>query len=460
MAALGHDLRISTLTRAYAAGALTPRDVLAEVARRVAACPRRGVWISLLDAAAVDAQLQDVERRRKKWGPAAVPLAGVPFAVKDNIDVAGVQTTAACPAYAYLPAQSATVVRRLTDAGAIVVGKTNLDQFATGLVGTRSPYGACENAFDPAYIAGGSSSGSAVAVAAGLVSFSLGTDTAGSGRVPAAFNSVVGLKPTRGRISAAGVVPACRSLDCVSIFTNDCADAELLLRVAAGDEDADPLSRPVPPASAAPKELSDIRCGVPRPEQLEFFGDRGAATLFAAAVDRARAVGVEIVQIDFSPFREAAKLLYDGPWLAERLEAAGTLLRECPDAVRPELRAILKDADRFSAADVFRAQRTLAGLRRAAANEWGRMEVLLLPTAGTIYRIAEVEADPLRLNRNLGHYTNFVNLMDLCGVAVPAGFLPAGVPMGVTFLAPAFEESVVLRIGAAFHARLLAERRT
>ena len=443
---------IETVRQAYRQGR-SPADVIAEVMARIAGCPRQGIWISIASEGELQRQLQDL-RARQAAGK-SLPLFGIPFAVKDNIDVAGFATTAACPANSYIPKKSATAVQKLVDAGAIMVGKTNLDQFATGLVGTRSPYGICQNAFDPAWISGGSSSGSAVAVAAGLVPFSLGTDTAGSGRVPAAFNNLVGLKPTRGLVSAAGVVPACRSLDCVSIFASTCADAQLVLDLITGPDSADPLSRPGPVAKLPGSH--PLRIGLP--DKLEFFGNGEAESLFESAVNRVRKIGGQIIPIDFSPFLRAGELLYSGPWVVERTLAAGPLLDKNSDALRPELRSILQDAAGYTAADVFDGMHTLAGFRRQADEQWARMDMLLAPTAPTIYRISEVEADPMRLNRNLGYYTTFVNLLDLCALAIPAGFLSTGLPWGVTFIAPAFQDGRLLPFAAAFHANLLSENK-
>jgi allophanate hydrolase len=451
MAATAPDLSIQALRAAYAAGR-APADLLAEVMQRIASYERKGVWIHVLKPAEIEAQLRGLEKARAAGRP--LPLYGVPFAVKDNIDVAGVPTTAACPAYAYVPAASATCVQKLNDAGAIVIGKTNLDQFATGLVGTRSPYGACENALDPHYISGGSSSGSAVAVAGGLCSFALGTDTAGSGRVPAAFNGIVGLKPTRGLISAAGVVPACRSLDCVSIFTISCQDAQAVFDVAAGPDAADPLSRVAPPRQLPPPG-GPFRVGIP--DQLDFFGNRAAEALFNRAVEWVRQTGAVVTPLDFTPFKQAGDLLYDGPWVAERLLAAGQLFRESPGKLRPELRSILQGAGKYTAPDVFDGLHRLAALRKQADAQLARVHVFLAPTAGTIYRIAEVEADPMALNRNLGRYTTFVNLLDLCALAVPGGFLPSGLPFGVTFMAPAFMEHHCLPVASRFHQHILSE---
>lgn len=401
------------------------------------------VWISRLPRPEVLAYAHTAGENA-----AARPLAGTTFAIKDNIDLAGLPTTAACPEFAYTPAESAFVVQRLLDAGAVPLGKTNLDQFATGLVGVRSPYGVPVNPFDAAYLPGGSSSGSAVAVAAGLCNFALGTDTAGSGRVPASFNNLVGLKPTKGLLSTRGVVPACRSLDCVSIFTRTVAEAAEVLAVAAGYDAQDPFSRPAQPPVA--NESGPPRVGVPRADQLEFFGDADAAKLFADAVAKWRSLGAKLVEVDFAPFLQAARLLYEGPWVAERYAAIKAFLEARPDAVHPVTRKIIEGAKPLSAVSAFEATYKLAELRRRSEGVWADIDVLLTPTAGTIYTVAEVEADPIRLNSNLGTYTNYLNLLDLCAIAVPAGFLPNGLPWGVTLVAPAFCDDRVLRLGAKF----------
>jgi allophanate hydrolase len=376
------------------------------------------------------------------------PLAGCTFAIKDNIDLARVPTTAACPDFEYTPSSSAPVVQRLIDAGAIPLGKTNLDQFATGLVGVRSPYGIPVNPFGATYIPGGSSSGSAVAVAAGLCDFALGTDTAGSGRVPAAFNNLVGLKPTRGLLSTRGVVPACRTLDCVSIFTRSIADAAEVLSVTAAYDPEDPYSRPATPPVI--DETRSPRIGVPRASQLEFFGNTDAANLFDAAIVRWQTFGAKIVEIDFAPFLEAARLLYEGPWVAERYAAIRKFITNQPESLYPVTRKIIEGAKALTATSAFEAIYKLAALRRRAESVWTDIDVLLTPTTGTIYTVAEVETDPIRLNSNLGYYTNYINLLDLCAVAVPAGFLPNKMPWGVTLVAPAFCDDRVLRFGARF----------
>lgn len=420
------------LLAGYRAGSFTPEDVVTELLARIDAYADPAVWIARVAADAVLERARDLQR-----DPAAraLPLYGVPFAVKDNIDVAGMPTTAGCPAFAYTPDRSAPVVERLLAAGAIVLGKTNLDQFATGLVGTRSPYGAPRSVFDRDYISGGSSSGSAVAVAAGLCAFALGTDTAGSGRVPAAFNDIAGIKPTRGVLSTQGVVPACRSLDCVSIFAVSAADARGVAVVAQGFDAADPYSRAVRDVRL---RGGPLRCGVLAPAQREFFGDAQAAELYAQAIERVRARGGEIVEFDFTPFRETAELLYGGAFVAERMAAIAPFFAAHADEIEPTVRTIIGGAERFSAADAFGAQYRLRALERRAGAAWEAFDVMLLPTAPTTYTVAEVMADPIATNARLGAYTNFVNLLDYCAVAVPAGCRPNGLPFGVTFVAPAF----------------------
>jgi allophanate hydrolase len=445
----GTGLGIGALRRALLDGALSVEELIDRVLDKIARYDDPALWITRVEPAAVRGRAQALAAAAKAEPGlvARMPIFGIPFAVKDNIDVAGLPTTAACPAFAHRPACSAAVVERLETAGAVLVGKTNLDQFATGLVGTRSPYGVPRNPFHRDYIPGGSSSGSAVAVAAGLVSFALGTDTAGSGRVPAAFNNIVGLKPTRGLLSTSGVVPACRSLDCVSIFASNTADAAAVMQVAAGFDAADSLGRERP-ATAPLSFGSRFRFGVPAARELEFFGDHAAETLFAKAVVVCERAGGIAKEIAFSPFCTAGRLLYDGPWLAERLEAAGPLLGANPEALLPATRAIIERGRSYSARDALRAQYELAALRREAEREFAGVDCLLLPTAGAIYRIAEIIADPVRLNSNLGLYTSFANLLDLSALALPAGFRPNGLPFGVSLMAPAFAEHALIDLGA------------
>jgi len=431
-----HDhLGIEQLRGRYREGSLTPAALIEPLLAALEAPDERNVWITRLARERIMEYVEALE-------PGAIdslPLYGIPFAIKDNIDLAGVPTSAGCPEFAYTPHQSARVVRRLLDAGAIPLGKTNLDQFATGLVGVRSPYGACRNSFNRSYIAGGSSSGSAVAVATGLASFSLGTDTAGSGRVPAAFNNIVGLKPSLGRLSTLGVVPACRSIDCVSIFALTAADAARVLDVAEGFDAADCYSRRV-----GNRALSGQRVGVPRPEQLEFFGDREYSRLFAAALGRLESMGARVRQIDFAPFLEAARLLYEGPWIAERYAAVGEFIETHADACHPVTRQIIQAGRQISAHAAFQGQYKLMDLKRASEAAWSQVDFIATPTAGTIYPIAAVEADPIRLNGTLGYYTNFMNFFELAGVAAPAGFRADGLPFGVTLVGPAGSDRALL----------------
>jgi allophanate hydrolase len=448
MSSAPQSLDLASLASAYARG-VTPVQLVRELYSRIRARGDDHVWITLRPEANVLAEAAALAARRS--GGESLPLYGVPFAAKDNLDVGGLPTTAACPAFAYTPAADAEAVRRLRAAGALLIGKTNLDQFATGLVGVRSPYGAPSSVFDKNYISGGSSSGSAVATAAGLVSFALGTDTAGSGRVPAAFNNVVGWKPTKGLVSTAGLVPACRSLDCVSVFALTCADAAEIAAVVSAYDPADPYSRPASPVPAFP---TAFRFGVPRPDQLEFFGDREAASLHAAAVARLASLGGIAVEIDFAPFRATAELLYSGPWVAERLAAITPFAQHHPEALHPVTAGIISAGARFNAVDTFRAFYKLEELRRDAAPTWDKIDVLLLPTTPTIYTHAELAAEPVLNNTRLGTYTNFVNLLDLAAVAVPAGFRSDGLPLGSTLLAPAFADSALLSLGARLHAAL------
>ncbi len=437
---------IAALKDAYASGALTPRQMLSDVLAHIAAWQDSAVWISrfpdeylygMADALASD--------------PAARKLAlyGIPFAIKDNIDALGLPTTAGCPAFSYMPKGNASPIQKLLDAGAIPIGKTNLDQFATGLVGTRSPYGAPRCVFDQAYVSGGSSSGSAVSVAAGLVSFSLGTDTAGSGRVPAGFNNIVGLKPTKGLVSTTGVVPACRSLDCVSIFAQNAADALAVLQVLQGEDEQDPFSRPFQPA-ALPS--SGLRFGVLAPQDRAFCGDTEAEAIYDAAIAAMRRLGGTQVVFDYAPFRAAAELLYGGPFVAERLAAIEDFFEAHPGDMDPVVHGIVAGAQRFSAADAFRGTYRLRALAREAEAQWRDMDVMLLPTSPTIFRVAEVQAEPIRLNALLGTYTNFVNLLDYAAIAIPAGFRSNGLPAGATLVGPAFSDHALARLASRLHA--------
>jgi allophanate hydrolase len=437
------------LKRAVVKPVVKPSETIAGIYDRIDSVPLAPVWISIVPREAALKRAHELEADPQS---AAKPLYGLPFAIKDNIDLSGLPTTAGCPAYAYSPSANATVVQRLLDAGAIAIGKTNLDQFATGLVGMRSPHGACSSVFDSRYISGGSSSGSAVAVASGLAEFALGTDTAGSGRVPAAFNGLIGLKPTRGLLSTHGVVPACRTLDCVSILAKTCCEAHAVLQAARGFDPLDPFSRaPTEGQDAAPWLGGPFRFGVPAENQLQFFGDEEAAALYAKAIADMEALGGEKVEIDFSIFRAAADLLYSGPWVAERLAALREFVEAHADQMDPVVREIICGAKRYTAVDAFAADYKLREIRRASEAEWGRMDIMLLPTTGTIYTREAVAAEPIRLNTNLGYYTNFVNLLDLAAVAVPAGFRTTGLPFGVSLIGPAFGDEALLAVADRFH---------
>jgi allophanate hydrolase len=445
-------LQIGRLRTAFLSGELSASELIERVLARIAKWDDPALWIARTSDTALRQRAFELDEAVAA-DPDLIkrlPLFGIPFAIKDNIDVAGMPTTAACPAFAYAPLETAPVVRQLLSAGAVLVGKTNLDQFAAGLVGTRSPYGVPRNPFDARYIPGGSSSGSAVAVAAGLASFALGTDTAGSGRVPAAFNNIVGLKPTRGLLSTRGVVPACRSLDCVSIFALSAQDAAAVLDVAARFDLHDPLAR-----EASPAELRRFgpqpRFGVPLASDLEFFGDREAESLFATAIVKLGEIGGTRAEAAFAPFRDAGRLLYSGPWLAERLHATQALLDDDPDAILPVTRSIIEKGRIYSALEAYRAQYGLARLKRETDLAFKSIDVLLLPTTGTIYEKAAVAADPFRLNANLGLYTSFVNLLDLTAIAVPSGFRKNGLPFGISLIAPAFAERALLDLTARFH---------
>jgi allophanate hydrolase len=442
------DLRIASLQQAYRSGALRPRALIARLRARAAALnPEFRLFIRLLDDAELAPYLAALEAR----SPAELPLYGIPFAIKDNIDLAGVPTTAACPAFAYTPQRSASLVERLIALGAIPLGKTNLDQFATGLNGTRSPWGACRNAVLPQYISGGSSAGSALAVALGVASFALGTDTAGSGRVPAALNNLVGAKPTLGLLSTAGVVPACRTLDCVTYFIASAREASLLLALTAARDPRDAYSRHNPSwnhggAFGAPRPF---RFGVPRTADLEFFGCAEGPALFAQAIGQLEAIGGEAIEIDFSPFLQAARLLYEGPWVAERYAVAGALIERDPQAVLPVIRDVLAKAPGTTAVEAFRARYRLQELKAVCDATLEPLDCVLTPTIGKPVTLAAMHAEPVLRNSELGYYTNFMNLLDYAAVAVPSAFMANGLPWGVTLFGRAFTDQYLLGIADA-----------
>jgi allophanate hydrolase len=444
---------ITSVKRAYRENILTPTQLVREVYQTIRLQGERPIWISVVQEADALARAAELERTEDKT---KLPLYGIPFAVKDNYDVAGMHTTAACPTFLRIATQTSEPVQRLLNAGAILIGKTNMDQFATGLVGTRSPYGICSSVFDSEYISGGSSSGSAIAVAKGLVSFSLGTDTAGSGRVPAALNQLVGLKPTRGLVSADGVLPACRTLDCVSVFAETCADTALVLQSIQGFDNKDRYSRqPRPGEGATPWSASKFKFGVPSEASLEFFGDDASHTCYQQAVEALTTLGGEPISFDYQLFRSAATLLYSGPWVAERLAAIEEFAASHSQEMDPTVAAIITGASRFSAVDTFKAEYQLKAIRAAADSALGQFDFLLLPTTPTTYTIADVQRDPIQLNSNLGYYTNFVNLLDMAAIAIPAGFKPDGHPFGVSLVGKAFTDQGLILIADKLH-RLLA----
>jgi allophanate hydrolase len=440
---------LSDWQQAYRDGA-APGALLGALRTRLASRGADAAVIRLIDEGALRervAALEETARRHTDRAAlhAALPLYGVPFAVKDNIHVEGVETTAACPAFAHRADRSAGVVQRLEAAGAVWFAKTNLDQFATGLVGTRSPYGRPASTFAPERISGGSSSGSAVMVSRGDVPFALGTDTAGSGRVPAGFNQLVGLKPTPGRVSTAGVVPACRSLDCVSVFAHTVDDAAAVLASIEGADADDAYSRYAPgPMAWAPR----LRVGVPaRPL---FFGDAGYEAAWADAIAALAALGHEAVPLDFAVLHEIAALLYDGPWVAERHAAVRELLAAQPEAFDATVRAVIDRAQGMSATDAFVAHYKLRELAQRAAALWSACDVLMVPTTTGHPRFVEVDDDPIGVNSRLGHYTNFVNLLDWCALAVPAGTTAAQLPFGVTFIARGGHDAALARFARAW----------
>src|SRR6266481_5154060 len=438
---------VTAIVAAHPPGTASPAQTVARSFARIRNRDDPAIFISLRDENEAIAEGEALSAR----DAAQLPLFGVPVGVKDNIDVAGLPTTAACPAFSYTPSHDATAVARLRAAGAIIIGKTNLDQFATGLVGVRSPYGIPKNPMRGDLIPGGSSSGSAVAVSAGLVPLALGTDTAGSGRVPAMLNNIVGLKPSLGLISTAGVVPACRTLDCVSMFSLTTDDAMIALKVMAGPDGADPFSRhrPLAEMTAFPGAL---RLGIPRNGQLIFFGDHASEQAYGEALTRWTSLGATLVEFDLEPFYETARLLYEGPWVAERYLVIRNLLASSPDSIHPVTREITAAGARLTAADTFAALYRLQALRRVAERTFGHIDALVLPTAPTVYSTAQVLANPIELNSRLGTYTNFVNLLDLCGLALPAAIRPDGIPFGITLLAPAGHDALLASIGRVFHA--------
>jgi allophanate hydrolase len=445
------SLDFTTLRALYASGELHPEDVVRAVYKRIEARGPDNVWIHLVP----EADAVAAARRVANALPASAPLYGLPCAIKDNIDVPGLPSTSAFPPSRRVATSTGPAVQRLLDAGAIVIGKTNMDQLAIGLVGVRSPYGVARNAFDAAFVPGGSSAGSGVAVGAGLVSFALGNDAAGSGRVPAAFNNVVGVKPTPGLVSNTAVVGGgtAKSLDTVSVFALTVDDGMHVLRQIAGYDPDDLFSK----TEARFCDLTNqpaparFRFAVPSAHDLVFFGDGDAERLFEAAIARLDGLGGTAVEIPYAVFDEAQRLLYEAPFLAERNVSAEAMITGHEEALHPATRAILASGGDWTARDTYRAIHRLAELKRDARRLLADTEVFVVPTTPTIYRVAEVEAEPILLNARLGTYTNFVNLMGMCGIAVPSGFRADGLPLGITVLAEGFAEARAAAIAAAYH---------
>ena len=432
------NLNIDSLRQKYIDKTISVEDVLSSIKNKIEETKDHNIWIYTLS----DKDLEPYIKNLENQDPKDLPLYGIPFAIKDNIDLINIPTTAGCKEYKYIPKNSAFVVSKLIEAGAIPIGKTNLDQFATGLVGTRSPYGECKNSINPEYISGGSSSGSAVSVALDMVSFSLGTDTAGSGRVPAAFNNLIGLKATKGVISTSGVVPACRSLDCVTIFTKTLEEVQAVFKVANSYDEKDIYSRKY--ISSCEETKNDFTFAIPKKEDLKFFGDKEAQKLFYEAVEKFESLGGKAVEIDYEPFNESANLLYSGPWVTERFIAIKDVITKTPEIVNETVRAIIGGGDKVDAINYFESEYTLKKNRKIMDKIFAKYDFMLTPTTGTIYKIKEVNADPIALNTNLGYYTNFMNLLDLSAIAVPAGFRKNGLPFGVTIVADNFEEEKLI----------------
>lgn len=433
---------IAEILQSHATGTGTPATTAARVADAIAARGDDGTWISTVRREQLIAAAEAIERRP---GARTLPLYGVPFGVKDSIDVAGVPTTLSCPDFGYVPEVTAPVVQRLLDAGALYVGKTNLDQFATGLNGTRTPLTVPRSVYGNEMISGGSSSGSALAVALGQVPFAVATDTAGSGRVPAALNGVVGFKPSRGVISAVGLVPACKSLDCITIMAGSINDADRAFDVMAAEDENYSWSR----ARGHRHSGAPIHVGLPPPHELDFFGDSDMKTAHLAFRERISR-GSAVVDAPLSPFLEAGALLYSGPWVAERLVEFADFLAAQPESILPVVRDILRSGQRYTAVDAFAAQQKLQELRAEVGRLWRQMDVLVVPTIGTTFTVAQVLERPIDCNTILGHYTHFGNLLDLTGVAVPVGHTSDGRPLSVTILGPALSDDTVLDLAARF----------
>lgn len=437
-------LNIKDLRAKYLSGEVTVKEVISSIFEKIEKTRDYNIWIYTLTEEELSPYLKNLENKNIE----ELALYGIPFAIKDNIDLVGIPTTAACPEFSYTPKKSAFVVEKLIEAGAIPIGKTNLDQFATGLVGTRSPYGACKNSINKEYISGGSSSGSAVSVALSMASFSLGTDTAGSGRVPAAFNNLIGLKATKGVISTSGVVPACRSLDCVTVFAKDLESIQEVFEVANSYDEEDIYSRVYEKKEF--EEKVKFSFAIPKKEQLKFFGDEEAKNLFDEAVKKFELLGGKALAIDYEPFNESANLLYSGPWVTERFIAIKEVITKTPEVVEQTVRKIISGGENINAINYFESEYILKKNRKKAEKLFEEFDFMLTPTTGTIYKIEEVNNNPIELNTNLGYYTNYMNLLDLSAIAVPAGFRKNGLPFGVTVVAKNFEEEKLLSYASKY----------
>lgn len=445
------NMTIPALHKAYAENSISPEELMNEIRLRAAELEDHKIWIHLLSQEEQAPYLENL----KASSPDTLPLWGIPFVMKDNIDLAGIPTTAGCEAFAYTPENHATVVQQLIEAGAIPVGKANLDQFATGLNGTRSHWGACKNAFDPSYVSGGSSSGSSVSVALGLASFSLGTDTAGSGRVPACFNNLVGVKPSIGLLSSTGMVPACRSLDCISIFALDTDDANTVLSAAEGFDASDGYSRSNPFLNQARQyghREGPLSIGIIPDSQLKFFGDEAYQQAYRATIKTLADSDIELVEIDYTPFNEAAELLYEGPWVTERYVATQPLIDEQPEAFFPVVRDIIEPGGKPPASALFKAQYRLKELKLVCDKELAKVDCLLTPTAGRCFTIEDMLEEPILYNSQLGYYTNFMNLLDYAALALPTKMASNGLPFGITLAGPCMSDRALLSIGKRMEA--------
>ena len=446
------NLTIAHLHSQYKNGHLTPSDLIQSLLEKSKQYDHKNIWIRQLTAAEIASYINALDMNNIE----NQPLWGIPFVIKDNIDLAGIPTTAACEAFSYIPEKNAFVVDQLLEAGAIPLGKANMDQFATGLVGVRSPkkWGTCKNAFNDDYISGGSSSGSAVAVALGLATFSLGTDTAGSGRVPAALNNIIGLKPSKGLISCDGVVPACKSLDCVSIFATTTDDANIVFETAASFDSNDAYARKNIDTNNKNygRYSQPFSFAVPQPEQLKFFGNASAEKLFQQSVSQLEAIGGIKHTLDFSPFLDAAQLLYSGPWVVERYLATETIYNDNPNALLPVIKTIIGSQTHANAADTFTAFYQLQHYKQQADQLFSNIDLLVTPTAGTIYTQQQLKEDPIQLNSNMGYYTNYMNLLDYSGIAIPAGFQDNQLPFGITLVGKAFDDTKLLAIANQWQA--------